>query len=126
MLHLSKLLFTAILSISTSIFAQQISGFSPKQIIGGKGEVLTINGSGFGASRGSSHVSFFREGNSYTDANTGSGFNYISWSNTEIKLEMPVAFSNKIKVNISGTDYVSADTLKVKANLGYRQPNPLL
>lgn len=126
MLHLSKLLFTAILSISTSIFAQQISGFSPKQIIGGKGEVLTINGSGFGASRGSSHVSFFREGNSYTDANTGSGFNYISWSNTEIKLEMPVAFSNKIKVNISGTDYASADTLKVKANLGYRQPNPLL
>ncbi|MFN4914173.1 MAG: T9SS type A sorting domain-containing protein [Sphingomonadales bacterium] len=126
MLHIKKLLFTGISFCGGFIFAQQISGISPKQIIGGKGEVFTITGSGFGASRGSSYVSFFREGNTYTDAATGNGFNYISWSNTEIKLEMPVAFSNKIKVNIWGADYTSTDTLKVKANLGYRQANPLL
>jgi len=126
MLHIKKLLFTGISFCGGFIFAQQISGISPKQIIGGKGEVLTITGSGFGASRGSSYVSFFREGNTYTDAATGNGFNYLSWTNTEIKLEMPVAFSNKIKVHIGGTDYTSTDTLKVKANLGYRQANPLL
>ncbi len=122
--HLS--LFIFIFWLVPNAFAQQINGFTPKQIIGGKGEVLTITGTGFGNNRGSSYVSFFREGNTYTDATTGNGFNYISWTNTEIKLEMPVAFSNKIKVNIAGTDYLSADTLKVKANLGYRQANPLL
>jgi hypothetical protein len=126
MLHIKKLLFTGISFCGGFIFAQQISGISPKQIIGGKGEVLTITGSGFGASRGSSYVSFFREGNTYTDAATGNGFNYLSWTNTEIKLEMPVAFSNKIKVHIGGANYTSTDTLKVKANLGYRQANPLL
>ncbi|MBM3921453.1 MAG: T9SS type A sorting domain-containing protein [Sphingomonadales bacterium] len=115
-----------LLSLVSTVSAQQITGIAPKQIIGGKGEVLTITGSGFGGSRGSSYVSFFREGNTYTDATTGNAFNYLSWSNTEIKLEMPVAFSNKIKVNINGTDYLSTDTLKVKANLGYRQANPLL
>lgn len=118
--------FTLLLFLGHFASAQQISGISPKQIIGGKGEVLTITGSGFGSSRGSSYVSFFREGNTYTDATTGNGFNYLSWTNTEIKLEMPVAFSNKIKVNIGGMDYSSNDTLKVKANLGYRQANPLL
>lgn len=106
--------------------AQQVSGILPKKIIGGKGEVLTITGSAFGASRGNNYVSFFKEGNSYSDAVAGAGFNYLSWSNTEIKLEMPVAFSNRVKVVINGVDCFSADTLKVKANLGYRQANPLL
>jgi hypothetical protein len=126
MQRITLLLFAALLGLTTPAFSQQITGISPKQIIGGKGEVLTITGTGFGNSRGSSYVSFFREGNTYTDATTGNGFNYISWTNTQIKLEMPVAFSNKLKVNISGNDYLSADTLKVKANLGYRQANPLV
>ena len=39
---------------------------------------------------------------------------------------MPVAFSNKIKLNINGNDYLSAETLKVNANLGYRNANPLI
>jgi hypothetical protein len=126
MQRITLLLFAALIGLIKPAFSQQITGISPKQIIGGKGEVLTITGNGFGNSRGSSYASFFREGNTYTDATTGNGFNYISWTNTQIKLEMPVAFSNKLKVNISGTDYLSADTLKVKANLGYRQANPLL
>ncbi|MEK0421725.1 MAG: hypothetical protein RLZZ161_1576 [Bacteroidota bacterium] len=126
MQRITLLLFAALIGLIKPAFSQQITGISPKQIIGGKGEVLTITGNGFGNSRGSSYVSFFREGNTYTDATTGNGFNYLSWTNTQIKLEMPVAFSNKLKVNISGTDYLSADTLKVKANLGYRQANPLL
>ncbi len=126
MLHVKNLVLAGLSLLSSPLFSQQISGISPKQIIGGKGEVLTITGNGFGANRGSSYVSFFQEGNTYTDASTGNGFKYISWTNTEIKLEMPVAFSNKIKVNIGGTNFTSTDTLKVKANLGYRQANPLL
>lgn len=106
--------------------AQQISSISPKEIIGGTSEILTIKGSGFGASRGTSFVSFFVEGDIYTDATTGATFNYTNWSDSEIKLEMPVAFSNKVKVVIGGNDVFSADILKVMANLGYREVNPLV
>lgn len=119
-------LFVLLLGISFSASAQQIYSISPLKIMGGMGDVLTITGNGFGATRGSSYVSFFREGNIFTDANTGNGFNYISWSNTEIKLQMPVAYSNKIKVWVNGVEYISSDTLKVTANLGYRQANPLV
>lgn len=106
--------------------AQQISDFAPKLIIGGKGEILKITGTGFGNARGSSYVSFYQELGNYTDAATGNGFNYLNWNNTEIWLEMPNAFSNRIKLFIGGKEILSVDSLRIKANLGYRQPNPLL
>ena len=120
------LLFALLLCITASASAQQIYSISPRTILGGIGEILTIKGSGFGAMRGNSYVSFFRDGNIYSDANEGNGFNYISWSNTEIKLQMPVAYSNKIKVLVNGVECISPDTLHVTANLGYRQANPLV
>lgn len=120
------LLFALLLCITVSASAQQIYSISPRTILGGIGEILTIKGSGFGAMRGNSYVSFFRDGNIYSDANEGNGFNYISWSNTEIKLQMPVAYSNKIKVLVNGVECISPDTLHATANLGYRQANPLV
>lgn len=115
-----------LLSLNLAISAQKITSISPKQIIGGKDELLTLKGTGFGATRGTSYVSFFNEGNSYSDATSGNELNYLSWSETEIKVAMPLAFSNKVKVVINSKDYLSADTLKVKANLGYRKVYPLL
>ena len=110
------LLFALLLCITASASAQQIYSISPRTILGGIGEILTIKGSGFGAMRGNSYVSFFRDGNIYSDANEGNGFNYISWSNTEIKLQMPVAYSNKIKVLVNGVECISPDTLHVTAS----------
>lgn len=120
------LFFCAFTMFQHPAFSQQITGISPNQIIGGKAEILTISGTGFGAEKGNSYVSFFREDNSYTNAEQSNKFRYISWSNNEIKLEMPVAFSNKIKMNVNGKEIFSSDTLRVMANLGYRQENPLV
>ncbi len=116
-------LFICLLNIG---YAQQITSISPTEIIGGKGDVLTITGSGFGASRGSSFVSFYTEQSTYTDASTSNSFSYISWNDSEITLQMPVAFSNKVKVVKDGNEIESADILKVMANLSYREVNPLV
>ncbi len=108
------------------LHAQQITSFSPLEIIGGKNEVLTINGSGFGMDRGSSYVSFFRESNGYYDEGTALFFDYMVWTDDEIRLAMPIAFSGLVKVVVNGNEVFSTDTLKVKANLGYRQVFPLI
>ena len=125
---IKKLIFTTLITFGFIHHSnsQQINSFSPKFIIGGKGDILTITGSGFGNVQGNSYVSFFQESNTYSDATTSNQFKYLSWSNTEIKVEMPIAFSNKIKLNINGNEYFSSETLKVNANLGYRNVNPLI
>jgi len=127
-MNINKILLTtiALLGITAVTNAQtQVSNFSPKNIVGGIGQVLTISGNGFGNQRGTNYISFFQESGIYMDATQGRALKYISWKNTKIEVEMPYAFSGKIHVNISGTDYNSKDTLKVKANLGYRSVNPL-
>ncbi len=103
----------------------QLTTFAPKTIIGGMGQVLTISGSKFGNVQGTNYVSFFQESGFYLNSTEGLKLNYISWSDSKIELEMPVAYSSKIKVNIGGQDFFSSDSLKVKANLGYINPNPL-
>ena len=105
---------------------QSITSINPKSITGGIAEVLIIKGSGFGNIRGNSFVSFFNENLTYSSNTEGGGFNYISWTDSEIKLEMPGAFSNRIKLVINGNSVFSKDTLHVVANLGYRQLNPLI
>ncbi len=69
--------------------AASITNFSPTTIRSGTKEELTINGSGFGTTRGSSVVQF-------RDPNTGgeswisaSAVHYQSWSNSQIKLFVP-------------------------------------
>ena len=104
----------------------QVNSFTPSSIIGGMGKKLSIVGKGFGNSQSNSYVSFYQESGQFSDANTSIGFKYLSWTDTKIELEMPIAFSGKVKVNINGTDYYSADTLHVMANLGYRSANPLV
>lgn len=119
-------LFAVVLFCLQTASAQQINGITPRQIIGGKAEVLTIMGSGFGDAQGTSYVSFFREDNNYSNAEQSKKFRYLSWKNNEIKMEMPVAFSNRVKVVVSGNELYSSDTLRVMANLSYRQENPLV
>jgi hypothetical protein len=107
-------------------FSQQIVDFSPTRVIGGKGDTLIIRGTGFGNSQGSSFVSFYQETNNYSDAKFGGSIKYVSWNNSEIKLEMPNAFSNKIKIINNNSEIISKDTLHVMANIAYRQLNPLI
>jgi hypothetical protein len=106
--------------------AQQIASFNPKTIIGGTGARLQIDGSGFGSSRNNSYVAFVQDNGQYNAPATAEAYRYTSWTDTRIELEMPNAFNGKIKVVVLGKEAISADTLHVGANLGYRQVNPLV
>lgn len=110
---------------SLNLRAQIIKTIQPKKIIGGKGEILQIRGAGFGAARNNNFVSFMQENKAYLDANNAVQLKYTVWSDTQIMLEMPIAFNGKVRVTVNGTETYSTDTLKVIANLGYRQVNPL-
>ena len=125
MMYFKKMVFLLASSIVMGLTAQ-VNSFTPSNIIGGMGKKLSIVGKGFGTSQSNSYVSFFQESGQYSDANTSKSFKYLSWSDTKIELEMPIAFSEKLKVNVNGTDYYSVDTLHVMANLGYRSANPLV
>ena len=93
-----------------------ISTFSPSSITAGTGSILTITGSGFGAIRGDSgRVEF-----SCADNVSSSTFvrplvnNYVSWTDTEIRVKVP-------GVTVSGTKVLGAagtGPIRVKNNNG--------
>ncbi len=85
-----------------------ITGFSPTTIQAGTTARLTITGSGFGATQGSSKVSF-------PDANSGGSTTtdplasqYISWSDTQIIVEVPSDAGTGIFRVTDGTNTVMA------------------
>ena len=81
-------------------------------------EMLTITGTGFGATQGAGYVTF-ETGNGYYDADAAANFNYTDWSNTSITIEVPQAQSNRVRVVANdGTVYESADSLHIRYNLG--------
>lgn len=125
MMYFKNIVFVLASSFVMTLNAQ-VNSFTPTDIIGGMGKKLSITGTGFGASQSDNYVSFFQDNGQYSNANTSKGFKYLSWTDTKIEIEMPMAFSGKLRVNVNGTDYYSADTLHVMANLGYRSANPLV
>ncbi len=100
--------------------AVSITSFSPGAVQAGKGVILTINGSGFGASRGSGRVEF-------SNANNGGATidveplstEYVSWSDTQIKVKVPTdAGTGKFRVtNSSGSSALSSTSLTVEYNI---------
>lgn len=111
--------------------APVITSFSPATISAGSQSELTINGSGFGASRGSNAVGFKNAnngGSSDVDINDGAttadDLYYTLWSDTQIKILVPHRNSStgagyytgtgKISVNIGGTRAYSPNSLYIK------------
>jgi len=100
--------------------AVSITSFSPSTVQAGKAVILTINGSGFGATRGSGRVEF-------SNANNGGATidveplstEYVSWSDTQIKLKVPTdAGTGVFRVtNNSGSSALSNTSLTVEYNL---------
>jgi len=104
----------------------QITNLSPLNIIGGMGQVLTIRGTGFGDSRGTNFVSFKQnDPDIYMDEQAGTALNYCNWSDKQIEVEMPSAYSGTIHMNIDGTKCISPEILNVKANFNTISTNPL-
>jgi hypothetical protein len=93
-----------------------ITGFTPTLITAGTNSVLTISGSGFGASQGSLGIVQFKNaddgGNTYI---APFSTQYISWNDNEIKLIVPkAAGTGPIKVSSSTGDLTtSTDSLYI-------------
>lgn len=67
-----------------------ITSFFPTSISSGTNSILTINGYGFGNNRGFGQVQFPEAndgGNTYSEYLNG--IDYVSWSDTEIKINLP-------------------------------------
>ncbi|WP_219601049.1 IPT/TIG domain-containing protein [Hymenobacter sp. DG01] len=69
--------------------APLISSLSPAVITAGTGAVLTIKGSGFGATQGKGLVGFRNADNGGQSFVSPLASEYVSWSDTEIKVRVP-------------------------------------
>lgn len=76
---------------ATAASSIEITGISPNIISGGNGQILTITGSGFGASgpTGSTRVWFKQNNGSMHHASYSNPNYYTSWSDSEIKIRVP-------------------------------------
>ncbi|MFN0203078.1 MAG: T9SS type A sorting domain-containing protein [Bacteroidia bacterium] len=95
-----------------------ISSFSPANLSVGTGEILTITGSGFGTKTGSAKVQFTDPDYQAVTFSDAAAADYLSWTDTEIKLTMnggnAGAGTGKIKVfDAAGTSASSTNTLTV-------------
>lgn len=112
------------------LYAPQIDNISPLSLRAGTDDVLTITGSGFGNTQGSSFVQFT---NAYEGVTNGVNWiqplsgDYLSWSENEIKVVVPsvglgsgsgdvtqYAGTGKVRVRVSGSTATSNQTLTVR------------
>jgi PKD repeat protein len=92
---------------------QSISSFSPTTVTAGTGTTLIINGSGFGATQGSGTVGFKNADDGGATYITPLATQYLSWTNTQIKVQVPAnAGTGTIQVT-QGVTTTSASTLTV-------------
>lgn len=91
-----------------------ISGFSPTTLTAGTGAVLTINGTGFGATQGSTVVRFKNADDGGATFITPLASQYISWSSSQITVEVPQnAGSGTIQVFDGSNTATSSGSLTI-------------
>ncbi|WP_242921727.1 T9SS type A sorting domain-containing protein [Pontibacter liquoris] len=110
--------------------APVISDFSPTVATAGTNTVLTIRGSGFGSSRGKGTVEFRNADDGGKTFVTPLAGDYISWTNTEIKLRIPsagadggTAGSGEIRVTTAGDVTTSSGSVKLTLDFAYSNIN---
>ena len=90
-----------------------IGGFSPASITAGTASVLTITGSGFGATQGTGVVRFRNADDGGATLIEPLASQYILWSDTEIRVEVPEnAGTGTIQV-VQGVTFTSASALTI-------------
>jgi hypothetical protein len=94
--------------------APVITSFSPTTVTAGTKTILTINGSGFGATRGTNAVSFYNAdngGSTWVDVNdnntTADDLYYPKWTDTQIQIYVPARNSSTGLNYFAGTGPVS-------------------
>jgi PKD repeat protein len=97
-----------------------ISGISPSTITAGTFSVLSITGSGFGATQGSSIVEFLNADDGGATFIQPHASQYTSWSNTLITVMIPTktstcgtAGTGQVRVTVGGNATLSAQSLTV-------------
>jgi hypothetical protein len=94
-----------------------ISGFTPSSISAGTYSALTINGSGFGATMGTSTVQFKAASDPNSNWFSATPIHIQSWSNTQIVVWVPAeAGTGEIQVVVGGTPTTSTQILTVLFN----------
>jgi hypothetical protein len=102
---------------STTTAIAAVTGFSPTTVTAGTGTVLTINGTAFGSTQGTSYVQFKSADNGGTGWMTPLSGDYVSWSDTQIQLYVPYgAGTGQIRV-VTGSTNTSTGTLTVTYNI---------
>lgn len=99
-----------------------VTSFSPARTSAGTSAILTINGTGFGSSRGNGFVEFPNADDGGTTMVRPYASDYLSWSNNQIRLRVPsytqtggTAGTGQIKVTANdGTSGMSAGTLIIE------------
>jgi PKD repeat protein len=98
-----------------------ITGFSPTTITAGTFSVLTINGSAFGATQGTSFVEFKNADDGGSTYIRPDASQYVSWSATQIQVIVPTtssisatAGSGTIRIDVGGVKTTSTSSLTVQ------------
>ena len=102
------------------ILAASITSIGPTTSVAGKGSVLTITGSGFGANRTGNAKVEFKNGNDGGATWTApASTEYVSWSDIEIKVMIPtLAGTGQIRVTAAdNSTAISAQTLTIDYSL---------
>lgn len=107
--------------------AVTISSISPLSTYAGRGSVITINGSGFGSTRGNGEVRF-QNANSLATLISQRAYVYTEWTNTRIKVICPngAGSGSIVVVDNNGMQSApSAQQLSISYNISNYGPNPL-
>lgn len=106
-------------STPRSPLAPSITNFSPSSLNGGKGEVLTIQGSGFGATTGT--INFKNANDGGASELSADGSQIVLWSDTEIQVQVPsIAGTGVVEVETNGGESVST---AISLEVNYSQIN---
>lgn len=100
--------------------AASISSIAPTTSTAGKGSILTISGSGFGASRtGNAKVEFKNGNDGGATWTSPASAEYVAWSDTEIQVRIPtLAGTGQIRVTATdNSTAVSGQTLTIDYSL---------
>lgn len=100
-------------SHGTNMQIQSISGISPLTVTAGTGTQITITGTGFGATQGSGTVGFKNADDGGATFITPLASQYISWSSTQIVVEVPSNAGTGVIQVTQGATQTSSQTLTV-------------
>jgi PKD repeat protein len=112
----------AVVSVNSTQAVAAITGFSPSTITAGTFSVVTINGSGFGATQGTSFVEFKRADDGGATFCRPDAWSYLLWSDTQIQVRLTTTGagtvnstpgSGVIRVDVGGVKTTSTSSLTV-------------